>query len=343
MIPSLPGMRRALWITRFDWNNERELRALVDSAIDAGVTDLLTQVRGAGDALYRSDVAPLSLKIASRLGGDVAWDPLAVVCEMARKRDEVRVHAWLNVLSGWPATSHEACAGLGPSPGENPDHLLIRQPEALLVDAQGRAMPCPNATDYLWVSPRHPTVVAELLEVVDELTARYPLAGIHLDRIRYPEGDWFEPESGIRSTDAVSGIVRHIRDQLSPEVELTAALVPDYGRRVDDGEREHLSVFGQDGWQWVADGLVDSVMPMIYTSIREGASDDWGHLVDQHLAGVQERHCWIPLYAELDEGMLQQQVATVKDRPNAGIAWYSAGLIDRHARWSLVREMSAFG
>jgi hypothetical protein len=50
-------MRQALWITRFDWEDEAEFTALVSRAIKVGITDLLMQVRGAGDALYRSEVA----------------------------------------------------------------------------------------------------------------------------------------------------------------------------------------------------------------------------------------------------------------------------------------------
>src|SRR5690625_1116309 len=122
-------MRQALWITRFDWETERELRTLVQRAIEAGITDILMQARAAGDAFYRSAVVPASPRIAGRLGGQMDWDPLETVCTMARDHD-VRVHAWLNVLSGWPATSAETCAGLEPSPDDVPDHLLLRHAEA---------------------------------------------------------------------------------------------------------------------------------------------------------------------------------------------------------------------
>lgn len=332
-------MRQAIWITRFDWASRDELRALVTKALGAGVTDLLVQARGAGDALYRSDVAPASPNIADRLGGEPLWDPLAEVCELASMRDDVRVHAWINVLSGWPATSPDACTGLEPSAPGSPDHLLLRHPEAVLVDASGRPMSCPNDTDYVWVSPTHPGVVRELEAVTDELSDRYALAGIHLDRIRFPGGGWRDPHDGsTRPWEAVTALVGRIRDRLHDDHELTASLVPDYGRAVNGG-REHLVEFAQDGWRWVELGLVDSVMPMVYSPIAPGEPDDWGRLVGEHRRATGETRCWTPIFAGLDATMIAQQLRQARNWAGIGVAWYSAGLAERHDRWDVIRRV----
>lgn len=333
-------MRQALWITRFDWNDRHDLAAIVERALDAGITDLIMQARGAGDALYRSDIAPASPKIASRLGGRPDWDPLDHVCSVADARGGVRVHAWINVLTGWSATSPEACKGLVPSESGTPDHVLLRHPAVVLVDANGRPMPCPNDADYVWVSPGHAAVIAELEAVTSELVARYPLAGVHLDRIRYPGGTWVDPTDRSRRADAVTELVRSIRARVVPPLEVTASLVPDYGSP-GSGAPEHLAEYAQDGWRWVEDGLVDSIMPMVYTPIAEGASDDWLRLVWEHRSGVGAERCWTPVFAGLDAHMMSRQATQARQWPTTGIAWYSAGLIERHARWDLIRDLTA--
>lgn len=331
-------MRHALWITRFDWEDEADLTALVARAIKVGITYLLMQVRGAGDALYRSEVAPASAKIAGLIGWTPKWDPLEVTCDLAARHDGVRVHAWVNALSGWPAASLEVCAGLEPSQAGYPDHLLIRHPDAVLVDAAGRSMPCPNTTDYVWVSARHVDVVRELQAATSELVSRYPLAGIHLDRIRYPTAGWFDPIDGRRSARGITDLVAAVRERTPPEMAVSASLMPDYGAMAG-GEPDHLATYGQDGWAWVKQDLCSEVMPMVYTTIQPGESWDWGRLVGQHLDALPDGTCWAALYAEHEPAMLRQQAETFAERPIAGIAWYSARLVDEHARWDVVRDV----
>ena len=331
-------MRHALWITRFDWEDQAALTGLVSMAIKVGVTDLLMQVRGAGDAFYRSDVAPAAAKIAGRLGFEPRWDPLQVVCDLAAAADGVRVHAWVNVLSGWPATVQEVCGGLERSMVGNPSHLLLRHPDAVLVDASGEPMPCPNETEYVWVSARHPAVERELTAVVAELMDRYPLAGVHLDRIRYPTDAWYDPVYRERSAQGVTDLVAAIDGVLPDGVELTAAIMPDYGAELN-GAPAHIAQYGQDGWVWVESGIADSVMPMVYTTIAEGETWSWDRLIEQHLAALPVETCWLPLYCGHDETMLTEQARLALERDVAGVAWYSSGLIQTANRWVTVRAI----
>jgi uncharacterized lipoprotein YddW (UPF0748 family) len=331
-------MRHALWITRFDWEDAAELTALATRAIKLGVTDLLMQVRGAGDALYRSEVAPASAKIAGQLGWAPKWDPLETVCDLADRHEGVRVHAWVNSLSGWPAGSLEVCGGLAPSLPGFPDHLLIRHPDAVLVDASGDQMPCPNTTDYVWVSARHVDVVRELQAATSELVSRYPLTGIHLDRIRYPTAGWFDPIDGQRSAQGITDLVAAVRDRTPPEMGVSASLMPDYGA-MTGGVPDHIATYGQDGWAWVKQDLCTDVMPMVYTTIQPGESWDWATLTEQHLDALPDGACWVALYAEHEPAMLVQQAEMFADRPIAGVAWYSARLIRENDRWDVLRDV----
>lgn len=327
-------MRFALWITRFDWDDERGLRSLATRAIDAGFTDLLMQVRGAGDALYRSTAAPVSPKIAGRLGGHAMWDALGVVIEACSRAEGVRVHAWLNALSGWPATSPEACRGLAASTAGHPDHLLVRHPDLALVDDAGTPMPCPNEWDYVWLSPRATKVAEELRAVVAELCTAYSIAGVHLDRIRYPGGPWRDDGFTERSVEAVTQLVRNVRMATPADKEVTASIVPDYLAVDDHSVSEHLSAYGQDGWQWVRDGLVDQVMPMVYSPVEPGCESDWRRLMRGHVDAVGAGKVWAPIYAGLPVDQIEQQVNEAMQAGVVGMSWYSAGLIEGGGHWA---------
>ena len=66
----------------------------VDAAAEAGINALFVQVRGRGDAFYRSRLAARSV-LLERQPRD--FDPLARLLARARAR-RIQVHGWVNVL-----------------------------------------------------------------------------------------------------------------------------------------------------------------------------------------------------------------------------------------------------
>ena len=118
---------RALWVVRDALTSPASVRRVVDDAAGAGVTDLLVQVRGRGDAFYSSEIVPVApvLREAWRTHG--VFDPLALFCETAHARG-IRVHAWINVYLAW-------------SRGTPPDgHVLREHPEWVTVTVNGVPM-----------------------------------------------------------------------------------------------------------------------------------------------------------------------------------------------------------
>jgi hypothetical protein len=136
-------------------------------------------------------------------------------------------------------------------------------------------------------------------------------------------------------------VVRAVREQAPDPLEVTASLMPDYGTERDGAG--HLEVYGQDGWRWVEEGIATSVMPMVYTPIREGADDDWSRLIGEHLAAVGAQRCWLSLFCDLTPAELRAQVDRAREWNPIGVAWYSAGLIQQHNLWSLVRDAAIGG
>ena len=87
---------RAVWITTvagLDWPTSRDtavqratLLAMVERLHSSGFNTIFFQVRGRGDALYRSALEPWPAIMTGRPGGDPGWDPLAFILAAAHAR-----------------------------------------------------------------------------------------------------------------------------------------------------------------------------------------------------------------------------------------------------------------
>jgi len=278
--PVADGSLRAIWVTRWDYKSPRDIAAIMENCRQAGFNTVLFQVRGNGTAFYRSRLEPW----ADELGGrDPGFDPLGVACQEAHKRG-LSLHAWANVMPGWR----------GKKPPTNPRQLYRARADWFWRDAQGRRQPLGW---YNSVNPCYPEVRRYLTDVMHEIVAGYPVDGLHLDYIRFPN-EWnnsypqgaivpdyprdprtlamFRAETGqtpesspdawIRwRSDKVTELVRDIRRmmrQTKPRAMLTAAVGADPAKAA----REHF----QDTQAWLAAGLLDAVFPMNYTpSMRE--------------------------------------------------------------------------
>lgn len=249
---------RALWVTRFEYASEADVRTILANSAALGFTDVLFQIRGQADAYYRSSLEPW----AERLGGrDPGFDPLEVACREARRLG-IALHAWVNVLPVWR----------GRVPPQDPRHLFYRRPEWIVVGRDGRRQSLND--HYVALNPCLPEVRRHVAAVAREIVARYPVDGLHLDYIRFIEGDWSydgrtlglfggRPEARPAAweefrrgavTETVREIVRAVREA-RPETALSAAVFPTAEAR--------RRVF-QDAEGWVRGGLVDYVFPMIY-------------------------------------------------------------------------------
>ena len=286
---------RALWVVRDALLSPESIDRMVDDAVRAGVTDLFVQVRGRGDAYYRSDLAPTADPLRDAWNRTGIFDPLDRVLGAAHARG-LRVHAWMNVYLVAPA-------GLRLPEG----HVVRDHPDWVALDARGRSLAdytrnqlSEAHTEGIFLDPGNAEVVAHYEALVRELLAAYPLDGIHLDYVRYP---WvsagfsgpmrhaFRNRYGIdpvelsRNEDAliarhglegyrrllhawadfrvaqVTALVRQVRKaqrETRPTAILSAAVKPEPGKAA--------SHYGQDWVSWVDEGLIDVVAPMMYTT-----------------------------------------------------------------------------
>jgi uncharacterized lipoprotein YddW (UPF0748 family) len=274
------GAIRAIWVTRWDYKSKRDIARVMENCRTAGFNTVLFQVRGNGTVLYRSKIEPW----AEELGGrDPGFDPLAVACKEAHRRG-LALHAWVNVMPGWR----------GKKPPENPRQLYHAHPDWFWRDAGGRRQPLGW---YNSLNPCYPEVRKYLVSVMREIIVKYPVDGVHLDYIRFPN-EWNEsyprgvrvpdyprdprtlamfrratgesPESdparwNAWRTEQVTQLVRDIRTTVK-RAKRRAQLSAAVGASPDRATRAHF----QDSRKWIAEGLLDAVFPMNYERDVQG-------------------------------------------------------------------------
>ncbi len=301
------GELRGLWITRFAFANEADLRGILDRAAAANFNAVFVQIRGNGDAYYDSNLEPWARGLSGVLGRDPGWDPLAVAIEHGHGLG-LEVHAYFNALSAWPSNN-----GLPPVAEGTKQHMLLDHPEWLVVDASG------NAADeeYYWVTPGNAEVRAHTAAVARDLLERYDVDGIHLDRIRSP-GPQYSHDDVTEAAFAASGmsdygafmrtqvtlVVSDIYDvmlEVRPDAKLSAAVWGIHTRLPGCSTSQGSSDYHQDSWAWMDQGVIDALAPMTYWQIEAGACTDWAALADGFLAESNGRPIWMGMHA-LDDG-----------------------------------------
>ncbi len=284
---------RAVYVDAFGegMRTRDEVDALLRFAQDAGLDSLVVQVTRRGDAF----AGRLPLPRASHDIPDPTFDPLDAVCSYAG-RAGIAVHAWIAVTPiGVVRDGRRVSDAVAPEFAP----LITRRRDGSEREPNG----------IINLDPGHPETAEHTAAVATAIAREYPVSGVSLDRIRYPnslrsedgaELLWgyneealrrFEADGGSRS-DALEGtepwrqwrrrqttallarVAAALREE-RPEVLLSVNTVCAEGLESGwTGSRAYHSV-GQDWVSWITEGRVDRAICMNY----RGDSDD-ADLVD---------------------------------------------------------------
>jgi uncharacterized lipoprotein YddW (UPF0748 family) len=337
---------RALWVSRFEYGSAARVTEIIDRAKRANFNVIFFQVRGAADALYRSQIEPCAASLCGRLGATPAWDPLEVAVREAHARG-MELHAWINALTALASGSAASCGTLVEPSAGNPRHILLTNPDWVVVDQMGRAQGCPNAEEYIWLSPGFPGVRTRLARVAADIARRYEVDGIHLDRIRYPGTAWSYDGASLAAfgrlpstdqaawaqfrRDLVAATVKETFDSLRtarPGAQLSAAVWGIHQDRWGWKSSEGYGQYFQDARSWMAAGYLDLPVPMTYFSVTAApcAFADWACLLRDHIDGLQTptgRPLYIGIAANKGSTEVLRQVALGRDAGVKGFAIYS--------------------
>jgi uncharacterized lipoprotein YddW (UPF0748 family) len=208
---------RALWVVRTTLTSPAAVETMVEAAKASGFNTLLVQIRGRGDAYYRSALEPRPRPLLA----DPAFDPLATTIVRAH-RAGLQVHAWVNVNLVSSATELPAAR----------DHVIYRHPEWLMVprglaadlsgvDARSpeylgklaRHVRARSDVEGLYVAPTSPAAVDYTVSVVRDIAGRYDVDGVHFDYIRYPADDFDYSRDSLQAFRAAMAAEIDVEDR----------------------------------------------------------------------------------------------------------------------------------
>ena len=252
---------RALWVVRTALTSPEKIRTLVNQASANGFNTLIVQVRGRGDAYYRSRWEP---RTPALKGQAADFDPLALTLKEA-KRANLKVHAWLNT---------SLLANLDDLPVD-PTHLYNTHPEWLAVPravaAELYSMP-PDDPRYrarivewskanrdelegIYTGPAHPAVREHLYSIWIDVLEKYPeLEGLHFDYVRLASPDFDYSRTSLERfrqwlDSRLSAPERRLLDHAVKSNPLAAAET--YQEEFADFQREQITLLVERIYQGV--------------------------------------------------------------------------------------------
>ena len=275
---------RGAWIAtvaNIDWpsaeavgnslRQQQEMVFLLDSLQSLGVNAIIFQVRPTADALYYSELEPVSRWLTGktgRWGVQMPYDPLELVLREAHARG-MEVHVWLNpyrlTLKDYPlpeATAHvlKACAF--------------------------------QYNNQWYLDPGKEDTQAWICMVVSDIVSRYDIDAIHMDDYFYPypvKGHSIPDRATYEANprgfsnindwrrDNVNTIIRELHTvikSLKPEVLFGISPFGVYRNDSTLGIRAGMTNYDDlyaDIVLWMKEGWIDYVVPQLYWEIgREG-------------------------------------------------------------------------
>lgn len=252
-----------------------ELDGIISVSSELGLNTLFFQAHPSSDALYRSELFPVSRFLTT--GGSLYFDPLKYITAECHKRG-MRVFAWVNpfrVTTDRFESRDEALAA----------HEDVPAKEMTVYYNDGR----------LYYDPGNPEVTELISDCVAEIVSAYDVDGIVFDDYfyPYPSGDapFDDSESYEKYADGadletwrrenINRLIRTCRERIRESAPGCLFGVAPFGIwRNDDGENGGSATAGLESYdslycdtlEWAEKGYVDFISPQLYWSNDESAA-----------------------------------------------------------------------
>lgn len=252
-----------------------ELDDILNTAATVGLNTIFFQVRPTADALYDSDIFPVSRTLTTK--GKLTFDPLAYLIKEAHQRN-IFVHAWVNPL--------RVTAGSAAKPNTNIADLPAGSPAAAHPE-----WTVPYADGKLYFDAGYPEVRQLVADGVAEIVRKYNVDGILFDDYFYPyplsengvtagfddstsyalyggdmpRGDW-RRQNINQMIELVYDTVKEISEDVRFGVAPFGIWQNDNGKNGGSATRglESYSAIYCDPVAWARGGYIDYVAPQIY-------------------------------------------------------------------------------
>ncbi len=316
---------------------------MAERAAGAGFNTLIVQVRGRGDAYYRSRWEP---RPESVLRQGIDFDPLDLVIREAHDRG-MGVHAWVNAhlvggtgtLPGDPLHLIRARPDLLAVPRElaprlfSMDPLSPRYAEALLEFARAN----PDRIEGMYSAPSHPEVKEHLYSIWMDLLESYDLDGLHFDYIRYPGPEF----------DYSRAALDRFRDWVAPRLPLARF------QEMEAQYRRNPFAFAdalQGPWDEFRRTQITELVERIYFGVKKRhpevvvSAAVFANAEDAYRSRFQDWKGWVergildavaPMAYTADNARFEAQIRTAVEAAGANRVWAGIGVYQNTYRGTM--------
>jgi uncharacterized lipoprotein YddW (UPF0748 family) len=334
-----------------------EVATVVARAAAWNVNVLYVQVRRRGDAFYVDGMEPAPEGVAI----DGGFDPLGELLSQARSAG-LEVHALLTLGPVWhlstpPQDARHVFTRHGLQNGravEGAENWLTR---TLQPDGNGTSMDGYRFGSDYWLDFGHPAAVDYVVDLATRLVDRYPVDGVRLDDLQYPEAPngtasigynavavaRFQARTGQPGVpgqddgrwsdwrrEQITALARRLAVSLyavRPSLVVSVSAVASGAAPGDPRGTVPFSRTFQDWFRWAGDGSVDVIVPQVYRQEHVASSaDEYGAWSNWLAANPGTRPFVIGLagYQNSLEGLLRQaRVGLAAAGPQGGVSIFS--------------------
>ncbi len=296
-----PPEVRALWVDAYHdgFKTPRQADQLIADARKGNFNTLIVQVRRRGDAYFDNRIEPR----AEDPSFAPNFDALQYIINKAHADEpRIEVHAWISTVPIWsnkdalPRDADHVMNVHGPGK-DGGDYWLMRRDDGETWDGEGFDL-----------DPGNPDAATHIVNVSMSLVKNYDIDGLHLDRVRYPEGSPAQKRWGYNMAsvarfndryqrtgnpdpndplwadwrrDQMTALVRRIYVEsaaINPRLKLSAAVIP-WGRYpTSDADWQRTSAYGavfQDWRSWLNEGILDLAVTMNYSREDNPSQKQW--------------------------------------------------------------------
>ncbi len=273
---------RAVWVAtnfRLDWPppvyDEIEQKIALDEIFRAirkkNFNTVYFQAVVKGTALYNSRLLPFCPYISGFEENVASYDPLQYAVALAH-RYGLEIHAWINTARVFSGEEYEFL--------NMQEHITRLHPDWIVIDGYGRE------ASY-WLDFGIPEARKFMAEVAREIAENYDVDGIQFDFLRYPGNDFDDGETYKAFADTLSlddwrreNITRFVKEAYDSikavnfEIKVGVAPFGIYKNIPGAKGGESFSFVYQDSKKWLAEKIVDYLVPQTYWNIDDNPRFD---------------------------------------------------------------------
>lgn len=363
------GEARGLWVRGVHINSPEKIERIIKVAKENNFNTLFVQIYVAGYVYYNSEFVPQSEDLEAE-----PFDPLLLCIEEGHKNG-IEIHAWFNTYLVWSRESRPTAENhiLYTYP-----EWMLDDREGTSMSEYTKKDIVHKGLEGIYLDPENDAVKDYLYRLFMEVATKYDIDGIHFDFVRYPGSAYgysakqrltFKRQSGIdplfissgysparsvklgaslyaswqryhylnwsRSraqhvTDLVKRVSRGVK-KVHPGISVSAAVFPNVGKS--------FYIKNQAWQEWLRQGIIDIVVPMVYT----GTLEDVSLLI---AAAVENSHNQL-VYAGLGAFVkkpqqIEQEIAAARKKGADGVVLFFYEPAFEHERFLRYIKRHAF-